>query len=366
MQKNCIQIRRELHQIPELDKALPKTLSFLLSHLTPLPCRIWSPTLSSLAVYFDFHQDHTLAFRSDMDALPIRETNDMSYVSQHPGKMHACGHDGHMAMLLEFAQYAVKLKTCRYNILLLFQPAEETSGGAEDICKTGLLKKLHVAAVFGIHLWPNLSSNTIASKPGALMAGSHEIHLFVKGRSAHIASCENGKDALHAATELLQIIYEHFPGNEHYLLKFGCMQSGTAANAISASSLIKGSLRYYDETVRKNIVHGIVMLSKKIEKKYDCRIQMTLSDGYPPLINHEELFEKVSSLYPLQELKEGNFLTDDFSFYAREIPSLYVYLGTGMDEPLHSDHFNFDEKTLQEGIAYYRALLLLEGISFKY
>lgn len=352
-------MRRELHKIPELDRSLPKTLSFILSCLNTLPCRIWSPTLSSLAAYFDFHQDHTLAFRSDMDALPTRETNDISYVSQHLGKMHACGHDGHMAMLLEFAQYAASLKTCRHNILLLFQPAEETSGGAEDICKTNLLKKLHTAAVFGIHLWPGLPCGTIASKSGALMAGSHEIHLSVKGRSAHIASCGNGKDALHAATELLQTIYEYFPGNEHYLLKFGFMQSGTAPNAISAYSLIKGSLRYYDEPVRKNIVHGIVMLSKKIEKKYDCRIQMTLSDGYPPLINHEGLFEKVSSLYPLQELKEGNFLTDDFSFYAREIPGLYVYLGTGMDEPLHSDHFNFDEKTLQEGVAYYRALLSL-------
>ena len=134
--------RRALHRIPELDRNLPQTMEYLRSALENLNCKVFSPMDSSLCAFFDFGKKDAIAFRADADALPIQEKNKVPYASTHPGVMHACGHDGHMAILLELARRLSEKKDLPHNVLLVFQPAEETTGGAKDLCATGVFRCL--------------------------------------------------------------------------------------------------------------------------------------------------------------------------------------------------------------------------------
>lgn len=360
LKKNVIDIRRDLHQIPELDKNLPQTLAYISEFLKDLNCEIRRPAAATICAYFHFHKDHTIAYRSDMDALPIQESNNHDYSSKHDGKMHACGHDGHMAMLLDFARYVSSLAECDYNVLLIFQPAEETSGGAKEICDSGLLKEVCTVAVFGIHLWPTLKTGCITSRAGYLMARSSEVHFHVYGKTAHIAEYKKGIDAMNCACILLQEIYKKYPSSNEYVLKFGFHQSGTAGNCVSSYSLLKGTLRTYDEQLHNKILKDIHHIINALEKDSHCHILTYVSEGYPALRNNDNLFHIIQQSLEIETLAHGNFLTDDFSFYALQYPSIYFYLGTGNEIPLHSDHFDFEEKTLTYGVVLYKELLTLD------
>ena len=167
-----IEDRRALHRIPELDKDLPQTMAYLEQALAGLNCRVFSPMASSLCAWFDFGQESAIAFRSDADALPIQEKTGAAFASCHPGKMHACGHDGHMAIALELARRLREKKELPHNVLIVFQPAEETTGGAKALCQTGVFDRYRVEAIFGLHLWPGLPEGQIASRAEEMMARS--------------------------------------------------------------------------------------------------------------------------------------------------------------------------------------------------
>ena len=159
--------RRALHRIPELGDELPKTMDYVQDVLGTLGCEVLFPLDSAVCAYFDFGAADTLAFRAEMDALPIAEQTGLPFSSQHSGKMHACGHDGHMAMALELGRRLRGKENLPHNVLLVFQPAEETTGGARRLCETGVLERLRVKAVFALHLWPGLSAGMIAGLPGS-------------------------------------------------------------------------------------------------------------------------------------------------------------------------------------------------------
>ena len=164
--------RRALHRIPELDRDLPETLAYLTKQLSPLGCTLSSPIPGSLCAFFEFGHQEAIAFRSDADALPIQENTGLPFASVHPGVMHACGHDGHMAMLLDLAAWLAEQTDMPHNVLLVFQPAEETTGGARDLCESGVLERFHVREIFGMHLWPDLPAGVIASRKNELMSRS--------------------------------------------------------------------------------------------------------------------------------------------------------------------------------------------------
>ena len=187
-----------LHRIPELDRQLPKTRAYIKAALEKTGCQVFHPVPDALCGFFDFGKKQALVFRADMDGLPIQEKTGLDYASAHPGQMHACGHDGHMAVLLELARRLALKRENPYNVLLLFQPAEETSGGARELCRSGLFEKYAVRAVFGLHLWPGLGEGLIASRPGVLMCRSCGVTVRFTGRSAHVARSKEGRDAMAA------------------------------------------------------------------------------------------------------------------------------------------------------------------------
>lgn len=348
--------RRELHRIPELDRALEKTAAYLRAVLEPLGCRVFSPTEGSVCAFFDFGFAEAVAFRADMDALPVAEATGLPFASAHSGKMHACGHDGHMAILLglavKLAQGAVHPKR---NVLLVFQPAEETTGGALALCQTGLFEAHNVTRVFGLHLWPDLPAGEIASASGGFFARSSEVTAEICGKSAHIARARQGCDALEAAAEFLLRAYA-LAENKPCVLRFGRLQSGTVRNALSAHSLLEGSLRCLDDALFDALRQSLFSLAAETDAKTGCQTRLRFSSGYPPVTNDAALLREARALYPVGEVGPS-FTTDDFSEYQKRAPGVYFLLGTGGGAPLHSPQFNFDEAVLEKGLALFSALV---------
>ena len=351
--------RRALHRIPELDRDLPETFAYLKGVLSDLNCLLFEPVNGSLCAWLDFGQEDSIAFRADADALPIMEKTGVDYASRHSGCMHACGHDGHMAILLELARRLKEKKHLPHNVLLVFQSAEETTGGAKDICDSGVFMRYHVKAIFGLHLWPGLEAGVVASRRQELMARSSEVNVDIYGKSAHIAKANQGVDALMAAVEFYQKAMElerKLPDSVFRLLKFGKFQSGTVRNALSAHTHMEGSLRVFQDQVFDGLAAGLADIGRTVEEQYGCTVKLHLSDGYPAVMNPSELYARVKRALPFRELESPSMTAEDFSWYQKTLPGLFFFLGLGDVPALHTDTFDFDEPILLKGADFFEKL----------
>ncbi len=354
-----IKDRRALHRIPELDADLPETFRYLEKALSGLNCHVFTPGNKGLCALFDFGCEDAIAFRADADALPIQERTRADYASRHPGAMHACGHDGHMAILLELARRLSEKKTLPHNILLVFQPAEETTGGAKDLCETGVFEKYHVRAIFGLHLWPGLEKGVVYSRKGELMARSCEVNIDIFGKSTHIAKANEGVDALAAAVELYRraaAMEEALPANVFRLLKFGKLQSGTARNAVSAHTHMEGSLRAFQDEVFEGLQGNLNRICRKVEAAFGCTVNLSMNSGYPAVMNPPVLHDQVRACLPFRELAEPAMTAEDFSWYQRFLPGMFFFLGLGDTPALHADTFDFDDSILLKGASFFEKL----------
>ena len=351
--------RRALHRIPELEWDLPETMAYLTRSLSPLRCHLLTPMEGALCAWFDFGADHAIAFRCDADALPIDERSSHDYTSTHPGRMHACGHDGHMAIVLELARRLSKKAALAHNVLLVFQPAEETTGGAKDLCQTGIFEQYRVEAIFGLHLWPGLKAGTVASRRNELMARSCEVNVDIYGKSAHIAKAREGIDAIAAGVEFYRAVTAMeaaFPAQVFRLLKFGKMESGTVRNALSAHTHMEGSLRAFQDEVFERLQTGILSVGKQVEERFGCSVKVSMNNGYPAVMNPPELYDKVRQLVDFQELSEPSMTAEDFSWYQRYLPGMFFFLGVGDTPALHADNFDFDDRLLSKGADFFELL----------
>ena len=354
-----IEDRRALHRIPEVELQLPKTMEYLRAALSGLRCELFAPMEHALCAYFDFGQPATVAFRADCDALQVWEKNDVPYASAHGGYMHACGHDGHMAIVLELARRIHQKESLPHNILLIFQPGEESPGGAKYICAAGVLEKYAVKALFGLHLWPGLPKGKVFSRENELMSRSSEINVDIYGRSAHIGRASEGKDALAAGVEFYRRAVEmeqQLPKEIYRILKFGHMESGTVRNALSAHTRLEGSLRAFQDDVFDQLRTGLDAIAADIEAETGCRVLVTGSDGYRAVMNPPELCRKVKALVGYEELAEPSMTSEDFSAYQQHTNAMFFFLGLGDTPALHSDHFQFDEQILVKGADFFEKL----------
>lgn len=355
--------RRALHRIPELERELPKTMAYLESALSGLNCTLFSPMEGALCAWFDFGQPSAIAFRADADALPIAEATGKEYASEHPGWMHACGHDGHMAIVLELARRLSREKHLPHNVLLVFQPAEETTGGAKDLCETGIFSDYRVEAIFGLHLWPGLEAGVIASRTPELMARACEVDIDIFGKSSHIAKAAQGLDALAAGAELYRRATEleqSLPPEVFRLLKFGKFQSGTVRNALSAHTRMEGCLRAFQDSVFDFLQQGLDEAAREVQEETGCTVRIHYSSGYPAVMNPPELFARIQAIHPLRVLEQPSMTSEDFSWYQRYLPGMFFFLGLGDVPALHSDRFDFDEALLEQGVN------LFETIAFSF
>ena len=352
--------RRDLHQIQELGFYVYKTGAYIRNILEKMDCQIQPIAKTGIIAYFDFGRPETICFRADMDALPIQEDPGLPFASTIEGCMHACGHDGHMANLLGFANllddYKRENKIFKYNALLLFQPAEETIDGARMIAGTHLFDKFNVQAIFGLHLWPSLAKGEIATRPGPMMAHSTSIKITINGLSAHAAEPEKGHDALFAACEFIDNVYQYKTKNvpQRSILKFGKLESGTVLNAISDHTTIGGTMRTFEESTQEELTDAMQHYAEEIGNKLNVRFQIDTSKSHPAVINDPDLYKKIKGELlerhmNFVELRKPSMIAEDFSFYEKKIPGVFFFLGTGTGIPLHSSNFNFDESILIEG-----------------
>lgn len=365
---SVVEYRRALHRIPELDDQLTETCAYVRARLENFGLSLFSPIPGSVCAYLDAGKPSTAAFRADMDALPVEEPAGLPYASTHPGSMHACGHDGHTAMVLALAEYAAsRREALPQNILFLFQPSEETTGGAKRLCESGVLERFHVSRIFGLHLWPNLEEGRIFSRPGPLMARSNEITVTITGKSVHLSRAEQGLDALTAGADYLLRVYaaaEALPPSELRVLRFGKMASGTARNIVSGKTVLSGSLRTYREETHRLCREVMERTGREIASETGCGVELHLSEGYPAVWNHEALYAGVCTALgdaAPRVLEKPVLAAEDFSFYQQKVPGVFFFLGIGTAPELHAREFHFnDEAVLPEGVEFLKKLLLIK------
>lgn len=358
--------RRDLHRIPEVDFELPETIAYVRSVLEELPCEVTEPCRSTLCAYFDCGAEKTTAIRTDMDALPVLEKSGVEFASQHEGKMHACGHDGHMAMALGLANHVAEcLKSCpetlNRNVLIVFQPAEETTGGAKQICESGVFERYNADRIFGFHLWPDLPLGSISSRPGPLLAATSEATFDFHGKASHIGKAADGADSLEASMRWLLEAYDYIAERqkeEPCLFKCGLLQSGQARNVISSRTYVEGSLRTYSDEMGVRCKRDLKEIAERRAAETRSTVEVDFTEGYPPVVNDPELFALAAKHLPeLTELPEPLLIAEDFSFYQRHMPGMFTLLGTGTGIPLHADTFNFSEEVLVAGVETYKKLI---------
>lgn len=366
--QSVVEYRRALHRIPELDDHLPETCAYVHSALASFDLEAFSPIPSSVCAYLDAGREETVAFRADMDALPVTESTGLEYASGHAGTMHACGHDANTAMALALAAYASTHRAeLPRNVLFLFQPSEETTGGAEKLCGTGILERYRAARVFAMHLWPKLERGAVYCRPGPIMARSNEVTVTLTGKSVHIGKASEGVDALAAGAEYLRRAYDMvsaLPQEEPVVLRFGKMVSGTVRNAVSGKTVLEGSLRTFRDETQALCRRELERIGREIGLETGCGAEVYLNEGYPAVWNHEGLYETVRAGLgkdaPLP-LDAPTLTAEDFSFYQRRVPGLFFLLGVGDTPELHSPEFCFeDEIVLPRGVEFLKRLLLLE------
>ena len=359
-------LRRDLHRIPEVGFDLPETIAYVSDVLARLsgPVEVFTPCPSTVCAFFDRGAARTTAIRTDMDALPVVERTCAPYASTHPGRMHACGHDGHMAMVLALAEHIdAHLDELSRNVLLIFQPAEESVGGALPLCESGVFERYGVDRVFGFHLWPDLPAGTVATREGALLASTNEVDVVFHGRSSHIAKADQGRDAVEAACRYLARIYafmDGLAGDDPSLLKFGRIEGGLVRNQIAAEARLQGSLRTFSTEMSERAQEGIVSLAEQAAAELGCTAQVSFANGYPPVINDAALTRLVREAVPeVGELDAPQLIGEDFAWYQRYASGVFMLLGTGTGIPLHADTFDFDEAILARGLDVYEQLVRL-------
>lgn len=358
--------RQDLHQIPELGLHEDKTSNYLKVELIKMGYQPITVLKTGILVYIDNDFDKTLAFRSDIDALKIKEKTNCSFISQHDGYMHACGHDGHMAALLGFAKRLkdkpLLLKT---NILLIFQPAEESPGGAKLLVEAGVLSKYHVKAIFGMHLMPTIDEGKIACRPGPLMAQNGELDVTIIGKSAHAGLYHLGVDSIVIASSIIaqyqNIISRVVSPVESCVINIGEINGGTARNIVADKTIFRGTVRTYSEIVFKKITDTMQAINHGMETSYGCKIDFSCPPMYPPVLNDYDLYQQFINIVDKNyiELKEPLMLAEDFSFYQKEIPGIFFYLGTKTSQynsGLHTEKFNFNEEILVKAVDLYYQL----------
>lgn len=365
---NIEKYREDLHQIPEIGFKEFKTQEYILNILKKCNCQIKNVNTGILC-FFDNHKNKTLAFRSDMDALMIEEKNDIPYISKNKGYMHACGHDGHMAMLLGLALFLNEhFHEYDKNFLLIFQPSEEENCGAKTILATNFIEKYNVKALFGFHVWPNLEKGMVYTRANELMAKSAEVNIEIIGLAAHVANASKGIDSLLIGAKYLLEIYEmeaKLDKSIFRLLKCGKMESGTARNIISASTKLYITLRAYQNDVYDGLKKMLFDVAHKFEKETGAKFIFNINEGYEAVINDVNLVDKVNKLINLKEkklyfLEKPVLQAEDFGCYTSHVPSVFFFLGLGQTAPLHNEHFDFDSSILEKGFEFYKMLLDIE------
>jgi len=365
--------RRDFHQHPEIAYQEFRTSKVIRNFLEELGLEVQKMAKTGLrAVLAGKSSGPTVALRADMDALPLQEKGKKEYISQNPGATHACGHDGHMAILMGVAQILVNRKNdLPGNVVFLFQPSEELPpGGAQPMVEDGALDG--VDAVFGLHLWQALPTGSLGIVAGPMMAQSDNFLLTVKGKAGHGSMPHTAVDPIYAASQLVvnlqSIVSRNNDPLKPLVISLGTIQGGTIYNIIPESVDLKGTVRTFQPDVQTMAKKRIQEIAEKTCEAMGAKAEFVYEEGYPPLINPQAMVDFVidiakdilgeDKIAPFSPIMGG----EDFAYFLQKIPGAFFFLGMGdgQEAPHHHPEFDLDEKALPLGT------LLLSEIALEY
>nr|QFG73671.1 MAG: peptidase family M20/M25/M40 [Megaviridae environmental sample] len=364
------EIRRDLHRIPEGSFEEFKTQAYICKKLEQW--NLMAKKIARTGVMTEIGESNTciIVLRSDMDALPIKEETGVEYTSQHEGYQHACGHDGHMAIMLGVAHALSVNPPTDKMVRLIFQPAEEhgseyyPDGGARLMIEEGVLD--NATEIYGLHLWNGLPSTVIGCKVGAIMASSDDIKITIVGKGGHAANPHLCVDATTVASSLINIINtivsRDVNPQDIAVVTIGCVSSGTTSNAISSNAIILGTVRSYSVETRKYILKRIQEIVNGLAIAFAVSITLETHYEDSPVINSKpqvENVKKAAKRLNLQYKEETTMASEDFGFYLEKIPGCFFFLGSQDGNQLDHHHckFNFDENVLDVGVKMFLELI---------
>ena len=364
--------REYLHANPELSFQEFNTMNFVAEQLTKIGIPHATNVAGTGVVGIIRGTHHSadqscIGLRADLDALPILETNDVSYKSNIDGIMHACGHDVHTSVLLGAAELLFEMRDELQNpVKLIFQPGEEMHpGGASLMIEAGVLENPKVSRMFGLHVFPELSAGFVGLKEGLYMASSDEIHLHIRGIGGHGALPEKCVNPLMMGAEFVlkaqELISDKAPNHSPTVLSFGRFEALGSTNVVPSSAEIKGTFRTMNEDWRIEAHELLETLAQSISSKYKGKVDLKIAKGYPFLVNSIELTRNVRSIFQ-EVLGEEKVIdlpirmtAEDFAFYSQKVPVCFFRLGTGFSNgrenfSVHHPNFDVDTESLKFGM----------------
>ncbi len=363
--------RRHLHENPELMFDTFETSAFVEARLREFGCDDVVTGLGKTGVVGvikgrNDSSGKVVGLRADMDALPIEEATGLEYASKHPGKMHACGHDGHTAMLLGAAKYLAETRNFDGTCVVIFQPAEEGGGGGRVMCEDGLMERFGIQEVYGMHNWPGLETGKFAIRPGSFFASADLVRIEVEGKGGHAAKPHETIDPTIVASQIVialqTIASRNLDPVKQVVVSITSMETdSTAYNVIPTKVLLKGTVRSLDPSVQDMAEERLKKLAETTAQAYGATATVEYKRNYPVMINAEletshaaDAAQKVAGNCDEAPLIMGG---EDFAFMLNERPGAYILVGNGNTASVHSPDYNFNDEVIPAGCSWWAQLV---------
>ena len=362
--------RQHLHAHPELMYDTVETAAFVAARLREFGCDEVVEGIGRTGVVGLIRGKtpgrRVVGLRADMDALPIVETTGLPYASRVPGKMHACGHDGHTAMLLGAAKYLAETRNFAGAVAVIFQPAEEGGAGGRAMVEDGLMERFGIDEVYGMHNWPGQPIGQFAIRPGPFFAATDTFSLIVTGRGGHAAKPHETIDPVVVASQIVlgfqTIVSRSADPVAQLVISVTNIQAGTGAfNVIPQSASLSGTVRTMDETVRQLAERRMAELAEGLAAAHGARAVLDYRRGYPAMVNHAqetgfaaEVARKVSGDCAEAPLVMGG---EDFAYLLEARPGAYILVGNGDTAPVHHPEYNFNDDIIPAGCSWWAELV---------
>ena len=363
-------VRQDIHAHPELGFEENRTAALVARALQEWGYEVHTGIGKTgvVGVLRNGSSPRRLGLRADMDALPILENTGVAYSSRHSGCMHACGHDGHTAMLLGAARYLAATRQFEGTLTLIFQPAEEGQGGAEAMLADGLLERFPCDALFGMHNMPGLPAGHLGFREGPMMASQDLLTVILEGVGGHGSMPHLTVDPLVAAASVVMalqtVVARNIDAQEAAVVTVGALQAGEAANVIAQQALLRLSLRALNAPVREQMLERVKAIIHTQAQSFGCSASIEHRPAYPVLVNSPEQTEfarQVGVALLGEQAVDGNTRklmgSEDFAWMLQRCPGSYLFIGNGLSRPMvHNPGYDFNDDILLTGAAYWAAL----------